>query len=111
MAYLASYAIWVSVRPAAVKAGIKHQFVFAELGLVSLEPFPPAKETAVVEHVLRSRVQRPVVALSRVSGLPRNLDETVVKGEVVPDRILPSGKLVSVVGKLVANEVTYATKR
>jgi len=37
-----------------------------------------AQEAAVVEHVLGHRVQRPVVALARVAGFPRDFDETVV---------------------------------
>lgn len=108
---LALYTIRLSVRPVVVQVGIKHKSVFAVLGLVSLEPLPSPKEAAVVEHVLRRRVQRPVVTLSRISRLPRDLNETVVEREVVPDGVLPSGELVSVVGELVADEVTDAAQR
>lgn len=79
--------------------------------MISLEALPAPKEAAVVEHVLRGRVKRPVVTFARVSRFPRDLDETVVEGEVMPDGVLPSGELVSVVRKLVADEVTDATQR
>lgn len=79
--------------------------------MVSLEALPSPKEAAVVEHILRGRVKGPVVTFSRVPRLPRDLDETVIEGQVVPDGVLPGGELVSVVGKLVADEIADATQR
>lgn len=99
------------VWPVAVEIGIKHKAVFAEVLVVSLESLPSPKEAAVVEHILRGRVKGPVVTFARVPRLPRDLNETVVEGEVVPDGVLPGGELVSVVGELVADEVTDATQR
>lgn len=64
--------------------------------LVSL---PTSQETTVVEHVFRQRVQRPVIAFSRVPGLARDLNEAVVEREIVPDGVLPGGELVVVIGK------------
>lgn len=58
---------------------VKHQVVFGELGLVPLESFPSAQKAAVVKHVLRCRVQGPVVAFPRVSRLSWDLDEAVVE--------------------------------
>lgn len=110
-AHLALDAVWLPVRPVAVQVGIKHKSFFGELGVVSLEALPSPEEAAVVEHVLGGRVQGPVVTFARVPRLPRDLNETVVEGEVVPDGVLPGGELVSVVGKLVADEVTDATQR
>lgn len=55
----------------------------------ALEAFPPAQEAAVVKHVLGSGVQSPVVAFPGVAGLPGDLDEAIVEGEVVADAVLP----------------------
>jgi len=68
-------------------------------------PFPPPQEAAIVEHVLRRRVQHPVVALARVPWLPRALDEAVVETEVVPDGILPGRELGPVVVEPVHDEL------
>lgn len=66
-------------------------------GLHSLVSLSSAQKTAVVEHVLGHRVQGPVVALSRVSRFPGYLYEAVVERQVVPDGVLPGGKLVPIV--------------
>lgn len=42
-------------------------------------PLSAAQEASVVEHVLGHRVQRPIVALARVSRFPGDFDETVVE--------------------------------
>jgi len=72
----------------------------------SLEALSSTEETAVVEHVLGGWVEGPVVALTRVAGLPGDLDEAVIEGEVVSDAVLPGGKPLSVVGKPVHDELT-----
>lgn len=65
----------------------------SELGLQSLtlasEAARSAPERALLEHELRGRVDRPVVALSRSSQSFRQLDEAIVQGQIVPDRVLP----------------------
>lgn len=84
---------------------VKHQAIFGELRLVSFESFSSAQKTAVVKHVLGCRIKGPVVPFARVARLSRDLDKAVVQGQVVPDRVLPSGELLLVVWKLVADEV------
>lgn len=58
---------------------VEHQVVFGELGLVPLESFSSAQKAAVVKHVLRRRVQGPVVPFPRVSRFSWDLDEAVVE--------------------------------
>lgn len=59
---------------------------------VPVPPCPPPPEVAPLEHVGGSdRVQGPIATLTAaLPPLPRHLDEEVVQGEVVPDRVLPS---------------------
>ena len=52
------------------------------------------------EHVLRARIQHPVVPFARVVVVARNLDETLVQREVVPDGVLPALLVVLVVRKM-----------
>ena len=56
-----------------------------------LEALAAPQEAAVVEHVGRLRVERPVVAFARVARLAGDLDEAVVEREVVADAVLPGG--------------------
>lgn len=58
---------------------VKHQAVFGELGLVPLESFSSAQKAAIVKHVLRCRVQGPVIPLPGVSWLSWDLDKAVVE--------------------------------
>ena len=44
----------------------------------AFEPFPAAQETAVVEHVLGGRIERPVIALARVARFTCYFDEAVI---------------------------------
>ena len=74
-------------------------------------PFSSPEETAVVEHVLGERVERPVVTLAGVSWLPRYFDKAIVEREVVPDAVLPRGELFAVIGEAVADEVADAAER
>ena len=78
---------------------------------MALEALPAPKEAAVVEHVLGGGVQAPVVALARVSWLAGNLDEAVIKGEVVADAVLPGGELAAVVREAATDEGTDAAER
>lgn len=48
-------------------------------GRLPFVPLSPSQEAAVVEHVFRVRVQRPVVAFTGIPGLPGDLDEAVVE--------------------------------
>ena len=66
------------------REGVQHGVgALHELG--TLVALPAAQEGTVVEHVLRHGVQGPEVALPGVAGLPRDLDEAIVEGEVVSD--------------------------
>lgn len=67
----------------------------------SLIALPAPQEAAVVEHVLGQRIQRPEIALARISRLTGHLDEAVVQTEIVPDGVLPGGELVFVVREAV----------
>lgn len=57
--------------------------------LLVLEAFLAPQVTAIFEHVARLRVQRPERALARLVGGAGHLDEAVVEGERMPDRVLP----------------------
>ena len=72
---------------------------------ISNLPLSPPQKAPVVEHVLCEGIQRPIVALAGVPGLPRYFDEAVVEREVVSDAVLPRGELLAVVGEAVADEV------
>jgi hypothetical protein len=76
-----------------------------------LEALAAPQETAVVEHVGRLRVERPVVALARVARLAGDLNEAVVEGEVVADAILPGRELLPVVGEAAADELADLAQR
>lgn len=49
-------------------------------------------------------MQGPVGALSGPVGPPRDLDEAVVEGEVVPQRVLPSLRVATVIRKPLRDE-------
>lgn len=78
----------------------------------------PPPVVAPLEHVGRGhRVQRPVAALStahvvvHAGSASRDLDETIVQAQVVPDRILPTLPVAPVIRELVRNVVVYLAKR
>lgn len=78
--------------------------------LDSLEALPPPQEAAVVKHVLRGRVQGPVVAFARVAWLPWDFDKAVVEGQVVSDGVLPRRELLTVIREAVADELADAAQ-
>ncbi|TNN62587.1 hypothetical protein EYF80_027186 [Liparis tanakae] len=55
-----------------------------------LEALPSPQEAAVLKHVPAVRVQSPKAAFPGLIGPPGDLDEAVVKREVVSQGILPS---------------------
>ena len=63
---------------------------------MQFEAFPAPQEAAILEHVSGVRVERPVAALSGAVWAPRDLDEAVVEGEVVAQRVLPPLGILSV---------------
>lgn len=103
--------------PVRTPKAVRTETLHDESGLVAenvrlpLETLSPAQKAAVVEHVFRLRVQRPVVALARVARLARDLDEAVVKRQVVADGVLPRRELLPIVWEAVADELADATKR
>ena len=59
------------------------------LALATEAPGPAAK-ASLLEHVLRGRVDGPVVALAGSPQTLGQLDEALVQAQVVADRVLPS---------------------
>lgn len=72
---------------------------------------PASQKATVVEHIFRQRIQGPVIAFSRVSRLPRNLDEAIVERQIVPDGVLPGGKFVVIIGEAGHDEFADAAQR
>lgn len=77
---------------------------------MTLIAFPAAQETAVVEHIQGCRIQSPVVSFTGITGLARNLDETVVETEIVSDAVLPHRELGLVIREAANNEVADSTE-
>jgi len=71
----------------------------------TFEPFLSAQIAAVLEHVARVGVQRPVAALARAVSGPRDFDEAVVERQTVSDRVLPALLVLPVVRKQVHDEL------
>jgi len=59
---------------------------------LSSEPSRPSPEGAFFKHVLRGRIDGPVVAFAWPSKSLWELDETFVQAQVVTDRIFPTLK-------------------
>lgn len=81
-----------------------------KLRRLPLVALPPSQEAAVVEHILRHGVQRPIIPLPGIPRFPGDLDETIVQGEIMPYRILPRGKLFPVVRESRHDKLTNATQ-
>jgi len=62
-------------------------------------------------HVAAVRVDHPVVAFARVVEAPRYLDETLVQRQVVPDAVLPRGRVHPVERELVHDVFVDAAER
>ena len=77
----------------------------------TLVPLPSSQEGTVVEHVLRHRVQCPVVAFAGISWLARNFYEAVVEWEVVSDGVLPGRELLPIVRETSHDKLADATER
>ncbi|CAG5897416.1 unnamed protein product [Menidia menidia] len=97
-----------SVHPAGLQVLLLER---VEAEVLALEALPAPQEAPVLEHVGRVGVQRPVVALPGVAGLPGHLHEAVVERQVVPDRVLPRRELLPVVGEALADEVADLAER
>lgn len=62
-------------------------------------------------HVAAVRVDHPVVALARVVEAPRYLDEALVQRQVVPDAVLPRGRVHPIERELVHDVLVDAAER
>lgn len=81
------------------------------LGAQDLKALPPPQEAAVLKHVPAVRVQSPEAALPRLIGPPGDLDEAVVKGQVVSQGVLPPLRVLPVIGKPIHDELVDVTQR
>lgn len=70
-----------------------------------LEALSAPKEAAVLKHVSAVRVQRPKAAFARLVWPPWDLNEAVVEGEVVAQRVLPALRVLAVVGEALHDEL------
>ena len=71
----------------------------------ALEALLPPQQTPFLEHVSRIRVQSPQTSFAWPLTLSAHLDEAVVEGEAVPNRVLPAFLVGAVVGEVVADRV------
>ena len=76
-----------------------------------LEPLPSPEEAPVLEHIPAQGVQGPVGALARPVGPARDLDKTVVEGQIVTQRVLPTLRVLPVVGEAVHDELVDLAER
>lgn len=79
--------------------------------LLALELSLPPSVVAVFKHVQALGVQGPVAAFPGPALLSRYFDETVVQGEVVANRILPTLLVVMVKRETVHDELIDAAQR
>jgi len=70
-----------------------------------LEALATPQKAAVVEHVAAGWVQRPVAALTGPIGSPGQLDEAVVEGKIVTQRVLPALCVLAVVRKPIGDKL------
>jgi len=73
--------------------------------LGALEALLATQVAAVVEHVVRVGMQRPVATFTWSIGATRHLDEAVVERQTVSDRVLPALLGVAVERELIHNEL------
>lgn len=73
-------------------------------------PAPEFPRCATYEDILTAGVQHPVVAFARVIIVARHFNETLVQTQVVPDWVLPSLSVLSVVWKVVHDELIDAVE-
>ena len=79
--------------------------IFLPQHVLLLESAPPSQVGAVVEHVVRVGIERPVGSLARLLVVARHFDETFVKRQIVANRVLPSLFVLPVVREPVHNEL------
>ncbi len=79
--------------------------------LSALEALLTPQVAAVLKHVARLGMQRPVAALARSLRTSRHLDKAVVEAQRVSDRVLPALLILAVVGKQVHDELVDLAER
>lgn len=75
-----------------------------------LEALPAPQVAAILEHFRRIRVQSPIGALAGPIGAARNLDETIVEGQIVAQTVLPALRVLPIEGKSVHDELVDLTE-
>lgn len=75
------------------------------------ESFAASEETSILEHVPAAGVQRPEAALTWLVWAPGDLDETVVKRQVVSQGVLPPLRVFSVIRESIHDELVNFTER
>ena len=96
-----------------VKVGESGQLRVQGVLLIQLqtEPLPSPEQGTVLEHGDGLGVKGPICALPGAVMTPRDLDEAVVEAKVVSERILPSLRVLPVVGEVVHDELVYVGER
>src|SRR6218665_528643 len=90
--------------------GAQHPEGLHRLALPAKAP-RASPERTFFKHELGRGVNRPVVALTRATKTLRKLNEAFVKGEVVPDGVLPAVGRTSEEGKLLLEEMVDFAER
>lgn len=70
---------------------------------MKLETLATSQQASVGEHVESLGVERPVRAFAGTIGTSRNFHKAIVEAQIVPQRVLPSLCVRSVVGKSVCD--------
>ena len=89
---------------------LEHFLLLLE-GVFFLEATTSPQVGAVVEHVVRVGIQRPVGSLSGLLVVPGHFDETFVEAQVVADRVLPALLVLAVIREPVHDELVDAVER
>lgn len=74
------------------------------------EAFATAQEAAVFKHSEGLRMERPISALARFVRVSRNLDEAIVKAEIVSQRVLPTLRIDPIVRETIGDEFVNITE-
>jgi hypothetical protein len=76
-----------------------------------LEPLSAPQEAAVLEHVPTHWMQGPVAALARPVWAAWDLDKTVIEGQVMSQRVLPSLRVLPVIREPIHDELVDLAQR
>jgi len=72
---------------------------------------PPSAIVPLLKHILKSRVQRPVISLPLPAPFARDLHKTLIKAKVVPDTVLPTLLVFLVIRELVCDKLVDPAQR